>query len=367
MFSSIISIRLPCFHHSFQVLYVQNPVRGRSIGMPVLNVQMNSVEVSKRLRDLYSGFFRHNRPAPLPPAFKGVTVRNKVTLATRIRIAIMQELGANYKESNPGSSINLRGYGSRPLLTTTPARGAPGRPRTYTFIDAVTTLPPVFSDDALANIFQRVGQHHPGELREVFVVLDDDDRDRCAALVQAKQQARRQPAASSGPGAVPSAAASFAGSFAAPGAGMELEAGFLASIRAPPPPPPPCSPPSSPARAKDSSQGTDNGRDRSPSRKRHPSKSRSHKVDKSSKGHKSGRSKSGKTDKSRRSDKRGFKRNRHTPPPGEKLRKKARPYSSSSSSSSGSSDASGSGSDSGTSSSSGSGHRSRKRGDDPEH
>ena len=348
------------------MLYVQNPVRGRTTGVPALNVQMNSVEVSKRLRDMYSGFFRRNRPAPLPPGFKGVSVRNKVTLATRIRIAILQELGANYKESNPGSSIHIRGYDSRPSLTTTPARGSPGRPRTYTFINAVTTLPPVFSDAALANIFQRVGQHHPGELREVFVVLDDDDRDRCTALVQAKLRNRGQSSASTGHGPGPSAAASFAGSFAAPGAGMDLEAGFLASIRAPPPPPPPCSPPSSPAHDKDSARVSDRGRDRSPSRKRH-GKYRSHKVVRSRKGHKSGKSKSGTSDKSRRSDRRGFKRSRHTPPPGEKGRKKASHYPSSSSSSSDSSDSSGSGSSSGTSRSSSSGHDSRERSDDPEH
>ena len=369
MFSIITFMILTISNPSFQVLYVQNPVRNRTTGVPVLNVQMNSVEVSKRIRDMYSGFFRRNRPAQLPQGFKGVSVRNKVTLATRIRIAILQELGSNFKESNPGSSIHVRGYESRPLLTTAPARGSPGRPRTYTFISAVTTLPPVFSDEALANIFQKVGQHHQGELREYFVVLDDDDRDRCSALVQAKQRARNLPStaprSSSGPG--PSAPATFAAAFSSSGAGMELEAGFLSSLRAPPPPPP-GSPPSSPSRGKVA------GRDKSPTQKRRRSKSRSRSRSRSPKAVKSGKaskSKSKKSHKSRRgkskrSEKRGFKRNRHTPPPGEKHRKKAKHYSSSSSSSDGT-ESSGSGSDSDASESSGSGHHSRKPNESPEH
>ena len=95
----------------YSVLSVNDPLKYRKAGINVLNVKLDSVETSRRLRDLYSGFFRHNRPAHLPASLKGVSVRNKVTLDTRIRISILQQLGSNYKNANPGSSIDVRGYG----------------------------------------------------------------------------------------------------------------------------------------------------------------------------------------------------------------------------------------------------------------
>ena len=303
----------------FKVLYVQNPVQGRTTGMSVLNVQLDSVNASRRIRDMYSGFFRHNKPISLPASFKGVSVRNKVTLATRVRISILQQLGSNYKETNPGSQVNVIGYTPRPRLVTTPARGSSGRPRTYNFIDAVTTLSPVLSDNSLARVFQIIGSHFPGELRDLFVILDDDDRERCQALVRNQQRGPHQSAAAASASVGPSGAASgpsgaasgptdavstFSGSFAQSGTGMELESGHK-------------------------------------SRKSH--KSSKHKSKKSSKSRKS-----------KKSSKRGLKRSRNSPPPGEKSRKRSRRSSSDSSSaastSSGSSSSSGPSYDSGPSS-----------------
>ena len=128
----------------FIVHYVQNPIRHRA-GQTVYNVQLDSVGESKRIRELYSGFFRHNRPVQCPSAFKGISVRNKVTLATRVRIAILQQLGANYKSSNPGSSIRVKGYLPRPLITIFPARGSSSsksdsRPKTFNFIGSTPEL-----------------------------------------------------------------------------------------------------------------------------------------------------------------------------------------------------------------------------------
>ena len=216
----------------YTILYVHNPIRRRTVGQTVLNVRLNSVDVARRFRDMYSGFFRRQNPVKLPSSLKGISVRNKVTLETRIRIAIMTQLGANYKASNPNSSVEVRGYDSRPRLVTIPARGSADQPRTYSFIQAVTSLPAVFSDDSLARIYQVVGGHHPGLLRSLFVVLNDDDRERCQGLVRARH---RPPP--------PSAALVSFGAVSGPGDGAGLDAGFLNSLRSPPPPPPP--PPSS--------------------------------------------------------------------------------------------------------------------------
>ena len=213
----------------YSILYVHNPIRGRTTGQTVLNVQLNSVGAAKRFREMYSGFFRRERPFKLPPVLKGVSVRNKVTLETRIRIAIMQQLASNYKASNPNSSVQVQGYSPRPRLSTIPARGSSDRPRSYNFIQAVSTLPATFSDDSLVRIYQVVGNHRPGELRSLFVVLNDDDRDRCLDLVRAGHRQVQVP---------PSSGLVASGSTSGPGAGMDLMSGFLASLRSPPPPPP---------------------------------------------------------------------------------------------------------------------------------
>ena len=241
----------------YSILYVGNPLRYRTVGQNVYNVQMGSVFESRRIRDMFSGFFKHNgRPVQCPPALKGVGLRNKLTLASRVRISILQQIGANYKATNPGSSIHVQGFKSRPLITVQPPRSptsGSAAGRTYNFVEAVTTLPAALTDENLAKIFQILGSRHQGELRSVFVVLSDDDRDRCEALAKSVARSGRNTAArpgASGPSGPsgssgPTPAQSTSGVVSGPGAGMDLEVGFLASLRHPPPPPPP--PPSSPS------------------------------------------------------------------------------------------------------------------------
>ena len=227
----------------FDVLHVSNPFRKTNTGPTVYNVQMDSVHSSKRIRDLFSGFFRHHRPVECPASLKTLSVRNKVTIATRVRISILQQLGANYKEKNPGSSIRVKGYRPRPTLTIIPPRGSSGsgsasRPTTYNFVEAVSTLPASLSDDNLAKIFQILGTHHQGELRSIFVILSDDDRERCMSLVRSGHRGGASVSAGI------SSAQTTSGTVSGPSSGMDLQSGFLASLRGPPPPPPPL-PPSS--------------------------------------------------------------------------------------------------------------------------
>ena len=220
----------------YTVLYVGNPVRRRTTGMTVYNVRVNSVAVATRIRDLYSGFFRKDHPVSLPPHLRGVSLRNKVTLATRIRLRILRELGNIYVASNPGASFNVRGYDPRPILTTFPARGSTDRPQTYNFVEAATSLSASFSDEALASIFQVVGTHHEGELRSLFVVISDDERERCLELAKTLSRSDRRS------GVSVTAPITASGSVIGSGTGMGLEARFLESLRAAPPPPPHDSP-----------------------------------------------------------------------------------------------------------------------------
>ena len=241
-------LRINCVKMDFSVLYVGNPVRGRTTGLTVLNVKLNSVAVSTRIRELYSGFFRKENPISLPPQFRGISIRNKVTLNTRIRLRILRELGNIYVASNPGASFNVKGFDPRPLLITTPARGSDTRPKTYSFVEAATSLPAPFSDEALASIFQVVGTHCEGELRSLFIVITDDERDRCLKLV--KEFAKNRQRGSGSSAAAVSAPVSTSGLVSGEGSGIGLDAQFLQSLRSAPPPPPGSPVPEPPHRRK---------------------------------------------------------------------------------------------------------------------
>ena len=248
----------------FTVLYVVNPIRNRTTGQTVLNVRMNSVEVSKRIREIYSGFFGPSARVKLPSALKGVSLRNKVTLDTRIRIKIMGQLGLNFQESSgPGSSFKVKGYESRPLLVTTPAAKSGTRPRTYNFIEAVKNLPAMLSDENLVQIHQVVGEHHQGELQTLFVILQDDDRARVQHLIREKY---RKGGPSSHPITTDSSTGVVSGHLTGFGSGMDATASSLALLRLPPPPPPPSPPRVKKATAVRSAKGRSSG---SGSKRRH--------------------------------------------------------------------------------------------------
>ena len=253
----------------FEVLYVSNPFRFQPTRPNVYNVQMDSVYSSKRIKDLFSGFFRGNRPHPIPPPLKGVSVRNKVTPNTKIRISILHQLGMIFKESNPGGSYQVHGYKPRPTLVTIPPQGSASRQRTYNFMQAVTQLPATFSDEHLTRIFQVVSNQQPGSLESLFVVLNDDDRDRCLELVKQRRSTDQSRSAPSGSRSAPSGSGVIAGSFSGLGAGMDLgTVGPLPveSLLTPPPPPPACDASSVPTDTEVRDRGgmRSRGRSRSP-------------------------------------------------------------------------------------------------------
>ena len=210
----------------FEVVYVSNPFRYQPNRPNSYNVRMDSVRSAKRIRELFSGFFRHHRPVTRPPPLKGVSIRNKITPDTKIRIAILHQFGSIFKETNRGGDYKVRGFDSRPTLVTLPPKGTGGRQRTYNFIQAVTSLPPNFSDEHLTKIFQVVSEQQPGKLQSLFVVIHDDDRDRCLELVKQSRAATgiasSSAAATAATASGPSAAAVVYGSFSRSGTGMDL-------------------------------------------------------------------------------------------------------------------------------------------------
>ena len=90
------------------------------------NVQMQDVATSRLIRKKFGSFFlsgRDERPAEL----KAVTIRNKITPGTKVRIAILQAMAKRYRDRNQGSKAQVIGYEPRPLIKITPAQGASDR------------------------------------------------------------------------------------------------------------------------------------------------------------------------------------------------------------------------------------------------
>ena len=143
---------------------------------PVYLVKLESTEDSKRIRDKFGSSFKAGA-TPLPPGLKGLSIRSRVTHATRVRLAIMQVLAHNYKKSNPGSRTQVVNYVPRPLMRLTPPAGASDpRVQSYNFIEAVTKLPLKFSKSGMAEIMKSVSGKFKGQLRSLFVAISDDDR-----------------------------------------------------------------------------------------------------------------------------------------------------------------------------------------------
>ena len=128
-----------------------------------------------------------------------------------------------------------------------PALNSGERVRTYTFIQAATTLKATFSDDHLVRIYQVVGNNFPGELQALFIVLNDDDRERCLEMVKAsREQQQQQGGRRSQRGSVNfMPVQSTSGTVSGAGSGMEAQKAqrtLIRTMRSPPPPletPPP--------------------------------------------------------------------------------------------------------------------------------
>ena len=157
-----------------KVVFVKN-ISGKAKDSPArYQVQMESVAISREIRDKFGTFFpkgKDSRPDP----FKGTSVRNRLTHETRVRINIMKVLGQHWSASNPGSRFSCIGYNSRPELKLFPGEKASDRRvLTMNFIEAVRTLPASFSPSELDSILTEVKPKWQGRMRSLFVVLSDD-------------------------------------------------------------------------------------------------------------------------------------------------------------------------------------------------
>jgi len=99
------------------------------------------------------------------------------THSTRVRLAILSAFGDVYIRDNKDAKCRLIAHESRPSLTLIPPPSTEKRPVTYRFIEAVQRLVPNFSKKVWSDLYSKVGTRlHLGQLKKVFIILNDEDR-----------------------------------------------------------------------------------------------------------------------------------------------------------------------------------------------
>ena len=161
---------------------------------------MDNLVDAKMIRDKFGSYFKAGA-AVRPSGLLGLSIRNRVTVGTRIRIEIMKLLADRYKKSNPGSKTQVVNYEPRPTMKFTPPSSATDtRPLHFTFIKAVTKLPVDFTLEELTPIYRLAASSSEltGKLRSTFIVLSDDVF-RKRLLRSSRNESRSQEAGGSGP------------------------------------------------------------------------------------------------------------------------------------------------------------------------
>ena len=158
------------------ISYIQNATGTRKDGVKVFLVKMVNREDSKLIRDKFGSFFKAGAPTR-PQGLEDLSIRNRVTIGTRIRLEIMKLLAARYKAANPGSKVQVINYEPRPTMKFTPPSDASDRrPLHFTYIRAVTKLPVDFTPEEINPIYRIAASSSEltGKLRSTFIVLSDD-------------------------------------------------------------------------------------------------------------------------------------------------------------------------------------------------
>jgi hypothetical protein len=181
--SSVQSVIRSLVKRELEIVVVQNVTSRKKDSEVSYNVKMASVEDSRLIRRTFGAFFKGSKDNR-PTQFQSISIKNRVTADTRIRISLMKLMAKRYRDSNPGAKVQVIGYDPRPLLKILPPVGASDRrTRVYNYIEACRALPTTFSSTDLDPILRRVHPNLRGSIRSTFIVLSDDML-RSRAVVQ---------------------------------------------------------------------------------------------------------------------------------------------------------------------------------------
>jgi hypothetical protein len=156
------------------IIVVQNATARKPDSEVTYNVKLSSVDESRSIRRKFGSYFLGNKDSR-PDALKAISIKNRVTPDTRIRISLLKLMAKRYKDSNAGAKVQVIGYDPRPLLKITPPAGSSDRRvRVYNYIEACRSLPTTFSAADLAPILRRINPRLKGSIRSTFFILSDD-------------------------------------------------------------------------------------------------------------------------------------------------------------------------------------------------
>ena len=156
------------------IVFVQNATNKQRDTLSTYHVQVSDARLSGEIRLKFSGYFSKGQDLR-PTALKKLSLRNRVTQETHVRISIMHLFGQRWTKSNSGSSYKVLGYKPRPVLRLFPSSSAADRRvKNFTFIEAIKMLPTNFSKPELEDLIQKIPYKFVGKLRSLFVVLPDD-------------------------------------------------------------------------------------------------------------------------------------------------------------------------------------------------
>jgi hypothetical protein len=177
-----------------EIIVVQNVTPRQKDSEVIYNVKMCSVEASRSIRRKFGTFF-HGGKDGRPSAFKSISIKNRVTADTKIRISLLKLMAKRYRDSNAGSKAQVIGYDPRPLLKITPPSGSSDRKvKVYNYVEACRSFPTTFAVADLDPILRRINPKLKGQVKSTFIVISDD---------QARAQAQARRGAGSGANRAP--------------------------------------------------------------------------------------------------------------------------------------------------------------------
>jgi hypothetical protein len=157
-----------------KVIYLSQG-RQQVLSQQMIEVKLDKAEFAIALR---KAFAERRKKKDLGAELDSLFLTNCVNLATRVRVDIMKALARRL--TNSTDLAYVAGFTSRPMMHIR-AAGAPmanTRPlRSYTFIDSVSRFGRQLTKEDLETAYGRAGRSFNGQLRQNFVVLNENDQD----------------------------------------------------------------------------------------------------------------------------------------------------------------------------------------------
>ena len=150
-------------------IHFVNQAKNRGLHIPLIEVKLDSVDNAAKIRKAFSAKKREN--VDLGRIF----VSNSVGLSTRVRVDILKAIAR--KISGPSLSAHVVAFISRPVMHVKSTEGTtePMIPKTYTFVDAVSTYGDRISQVELSEAYRRAGTAFKGQMEQVFVLLRESN------------------------------------------------------------------------------------------------------------------------------------------------------------------------------------------------